>query len=49
MNYAILGNEKNFTVFKYGNRIIRFKAILIRKIHGNKRMGSRILSSNGKV
>ena len=26
MNYAILGNEKNFTVFKYGNRIIRFKA-----------------------
>ena len=26
MNYAILGNEKNFTVFKYGNHIIRFKA-----------------------
>lgn len=26
MNYAVLSNEKNFTVFKYGNRIIRFKA-----------------------
>ena len=26
MNYAVLSNEKNFTIFKYGNRIIRFKA-----------------------
>ena len=24
MNYAVLSYEKNFTVFKYGNRIIRF-------------------------
>ena len=29
MNYAILGNEKNFTVFKYGNHIIRFKVFVI--------------------
>lgn len=24
--YATLGNDKNFTVFKYGDTIIRFKA-----------------------
>ena len=26
MNCAVLSNQKNFTIFKYGNRIIRFKA-----------------------
>lgn len=25
-NYAVLSNDKDFTVFKYGGRIIRFKA-----------------------
>lgn len=25
-DFATLSNEKDFTVFKYGNRIIRFKA-----------------------
>lgn len=26
MDYAVLGKENNFIIFKYGNRIIRFKA-----------------------
>lgn len=26
MDYALLGNEKNYTVFRYGSRVIRFKA-----------------------
>lgn len=26
MNHAILSNDKEFTIFRYGNSIIRFKA-----------------------
>lgn len=26
MNYATLSNDKEFTIFRYGNNVIRFKA-----------------------
>ena len=25
MDYAILSNDKNYTVFRFGNKVIRFK------------------------